>query len=225
MARSKVSIVNQALTLLRAEVISSFDDGTPEANAASRNFDSVVDTVMYEAAWGFAIKDAVLRKVSDDSLRSEEYRAEVTDEFDPPAQYSVFALPADFLGLVKVRDELRYTPPSSKYININAEDATEVVITYQRSVPVDEWPGWFVQPVVLKLAQTLAIVAVDDFDRGAYFERLYQTEVDKLRRFNSRGKRPVSWLDKFRPLSRDRRYGGDGDFIRDSLYTSRSERG
>lgn len=57
---NKVDISNQALSWLGANLITSFGDGTTEANLCSANYDQLRDTVLEEGRWTFATKRDVL---------------------------------------------------------------------------------------------------------------------------------------------------------------------
>ena len=55
MAFSKISLINDALTHLGADRITSLDDGTTEANVMSQIYDGVADSVMRAFPWNCLI--------------------------------------------------------------------------------------------------------------------------------------------------------------------------
>lgn len=55
MAESKISVSNQALTKCGAATISSFTDGTHEANVCSTMYDNVKKGLLYYTFWNFAL--------------------------------------------------------------------------------------------------------------------------------------------------------------------------
>jgi len=65
MAESKISISNQALIKCGANTITSFTDGTHEANVCSVMYDNVKKGLLYYTFWNFAIQKTQLNKLAE----------------------------------------------------------------------------------------------------------------------------------------------------------------
>ena len=65
MAESKVSISNQALTKCGAATISSFTDGSHEANVCSTMYDNVRNGLLYYTFWNFAVTNKSLNRLNE----------------------------------------------------------------------------------------------------------------------------------------------------------------
>jgi hypothetical protein len=60
---SKVGIANKALALLGQPGITDFEDGTERAAAVDEVYDNVLDSVLSETMWNFAIKRSTLTQL------------------------------------------------------------------------------------------------------------------------------------------------------------------
>lgn len=90
MSATSVSICSNALLMLGAQTISSFDDGTDRATLAANLYESTRDAVLRSHTWNCAVKRVVL----------------APDAKAPAFDYSAqFTLPADFLRLLQVGEE------------------------------------------------------------------------------------------------------------------------
>ena len=61
MASSDVDIASQALGLLRANTISSFDDGSNEADIAKLYYPDFAQDILTRYPWNFALKSRMQR--------------------------------------------------------------------------------------------------------------------------------------------------------------------
>ena len=86
---SKVSICNQALMDIAANIIQDFDeDPSKEANECRAAYPVVLDEVLEAHAWGFAKKWAALAEDADYTF--------VTDDYD-----TAYEVPSDFIQWVR----------------------------------------------------------------------------------------------------------------------------
>lgn len=89
----KVTIVNRALSLLGAEPITSLSDNTPEAQIASRFYDTSRKAILSEAPWDFALKRDELNQTTD------------TVEWYENQENFIFQLPSDIIRIWRISSD------------------------------------------------------------------------------------------------------------------------
>jgi hypothetical protein len=80
---TKLSISSDALIMLGAAPLSSFSDGTDEAQVADRLYDDVRDTLIMQYPYSWTIKKTKLSRLADAPVNEWKYK---------------YALPGDILG-------------------------------------------------------------------------------------------------------------------------------
>lgn len=178
-----VSICSDALILLGAKTISSFNDGTDEANSCDRLYPDVRDMTLSMYPWSFAYKKVKLNRLITTPV--SEWRYE-------------YQMPGDRLGNPRAVFETAnaYARPVKEWeiqgdkIITNYE---EVYIDYPYQTPEFAMPQYFVQllkymmawhlayPITEQEAKTgywqgVAIGAPSENGRGGYFRQA--TNID-----------------------------------------------
>ncbi len=172
-----VSICSKALVKLGIPPIASFDEPRAEAEVAGELYPTVRDTLLAAYPWSFTIAQADLLR--DDSAQPADFR------------YAFF-LPADLLrsisagtggsgrGLVfRIRGDRLVT------------DAPSVTLTYQRRVPEAEFPVFFVNALVARLAAEFAIPLTEATARSEALQRLAAAEFRLARLLDSQQATPL----------------------------------
>lgn len=145
MVRSRLDVVNQALSLMVAEPLASLDQESPVAEAASRAFERVADAALARHRWRFALRREALVLLGAPGQPA------------PPGLPWGFAWPAWALNdaeLVGNPDGTRVKWTREGQI-VWCESARVDVLAIQRVEP-DVWPVLFVQFVAHALAADLA---------------------------------------------------------------------
>lgn len=116
MARSSTSIANRALTIIGGSgQITSLNDNTKGARVMNRNFTPILEELLTQHNWGFAIKRASLA-----ALTEEEVEAAVPDnEFT-----NAFAMPDDCLKPILVLPKYIEWQREGEYILANSDELT-----------------------------------------------------------------------------------------------------
>ena len=196
---SKVSICNQALSLVGAETITSLDDDQKEAKLCKLNYDNIRDTVLEAHDWTFAIKWYELPKLADPPL--SEYA-------------NAYEIPSEVLRVMFVGQDY------------NNQDDWQVeggnIVTNSNScrcqviVSIDDpsrYSPLFVQAFVARLAMELAIPITNSRSLMESNAQLYRAKVqDAVTKDNQQGKtRRIRsrWLQ----ASRSRGYRGAGPYV------------
>lgn len=162
MSFTKVDICSQALALIRANSISSFQEDSEEAKTCSLLYDSFVKDIFSRYPWSFATKIQVLSRLA-------------IDPEDTKYKYA-YAMPNDWLRVLAVYDnngnliddyeisgeDLANSSSGVKTPVLLANSSSGVKIKYTRYVEESNWPGYFINYAIHALADLLAGPITDD---------------------------------------------------------------
>lgn len=155
-----VSICSDALILLGAKPISSFNDGTDEANSCDRLYSDVRDTTLSTYPWTFAYKKVQLARLI--TTPATEWRYE-------------YQLPGDRLGNPRAlfTSNAVYSRPSKEW-DIQGDklltNYEEVFIDYPYQTPEYAMPQFFVQLLKYMMAWHLAMPITEQEAKTAYWQ-------------------------------------------------------
>lgn len=165
MADSREDIASQATGLLRASSVSSFDEGTNEADIMSLFYGDFVLDILTRYPWSFATKKRLLNQDSTEPLNEYQYAHII-----PGEALRIWALyDSDAIG----------AKPITKY-DISGTDAGRRInsnystLYGEYTIYTDEasWPGYFVQFAIHALAALTAIPITDQPDLAARMQGL-----------------------------------------------------
>ena len=162
MSFTKVDICSQALALIRANSISSFQEDSNEAKTCSLLYDSFVKDIFSRYPWSFATKIQNLARLA-------------VDPTDTKYQYA-YAMPNDWLRILAVYDNNGnliddYEISGENFSNTENGVKAPILLTntengvkikYTRYVDEASWPGYFINYAIHALADLLARPITDD---------------------------------------------------------------
>mgnify|MGYP003123013717 FL=1 len=139
MAESKVSISNQALVKCGANTISSFTDGSHEANTCSTMYDNARDGLLYYTFWNFAVTKQALS---------------LTNETPVDASYTkVHTLPGDIIRVKGMVDKSGYAITDYSIESNKVYSNTDPLnIEYVQRLDESNFPVFFIEALIAKLA-------------------------------------------------------------------------
>lgn len=155
-----ISICSDALTLLGASTISSFNEGTPAATACSRLYPDLRDTIISRYPWSWSIRKVQLARLATAPTNEWKY---------------AYQLPGGMLtGVHALFDS---GSDAARSLNDGWEiygdqvftNLETVYIDYQVSVSEANLPPYFVRLLRTALAGELAIVVTDQQSKAQYF--------------------------------------------------------
>src|SRR6056300_1742026 len=156
---TKLSICSDALIMLGASPLSSFSDGTDEAQVADRLYDDVRDTLLMQYPYSWTLKKVQVARLLDTPINEWKYK---------------YQLPGDRLGLPKavfptsaiserpVRDYEIYA--GGLYTNLET-----VYIDYQYRPEPTDFPPYFVRLLKTALAAEFAEPITDQLTKADYY--------------------------------------------------------
>jgi hypothetical protein len=169
---TKLSICSDALIMLGASPLSSFSDGTDEAQVADRLYDDVRDTLIMQYPYSWTVKKVKLARLADAPINEWKYK---------------YALPGDILGNPKAvfitssaggrpaRDFEIYS--GGLYTNYE-----EVWVDYQFLPEAATFPPYFVRLLKTALAAEFAEPITDQITKADYFyNRAFGSPSENMR--------------------------------------------
>lgn len=157
---SALSICADALIMLGAKPISSFNEGTDEANVADRLYSDIRDQLLMVYPWSFAFKKVQLSRLV--TVPANEYRYE-------------YQLPGDRVGsprkVFNTSSVNAYPVANYKIMGDKLLTNEETVyVEYQYSVPETEMPKYFIQLLKYVCAWHFALPITDQVDKAGYWQ-------------------------------------------------------
>lgn len=169
---TKLSICSDALIMLGASPLSSFSDGSDEAQVADRLYDDIRDTLLMSYPYSWSLKKVSLGRLADAPVNEWRYK---------------FALPGDILGNPKA---VFY---SSAVGAITARDFElfsgglysnyeQIWIDYQFRPEPAAFPPYFANLLKHALASAFAEPVTDQITKGNYYHSLaYGSPSENMR--------------------------------------------
>ena len=154
MASSDIDIASQGLGLLRANTISSFDDGTNEADIAKLYYSDFAQDLLTRYPWSFALKK---RKLNQTESPVNEYRYAHIVPAECLRIWAVYN--SGQVGAVPINDFDIQTIDGGRVILSNNPDIWADYTVYTAET---NWPGYFTHFAIHAFAALVALPVTDD---------------------------------------------------------------
>lgn len=171
-ANTPIKVCSRALILIGEEGISSFTDGTAQADVANAMYEDVARTALTNSRWRFATRQQVLNRLS----------SAPTGRFD-----AAYQLPGDLLMLsaVTVGDHpIKYDTYGDK-VFCDASENEELIADYIYRADEADWPSFFVIAVEYAMAGVFAVSVARDSGLANMMEQKAQFYMIQARRLDS----------------------------------------
>ena len=176
MALSDIGLCSRALVRIGASPISSFDDGTAEAEIAGSLFSSVRDSLLSAYPWTFATGQVALTKLSE----------------APIADYqNAFQLPNDFLRAISIGSNDRGRGGRYRiYRGVLHSDLDEVTLTYIFRPEEEEFPSFFDMALISRLSAEFCIPVTESTSRAKTLFDVSAQEFARARQIDAQQDTP-----------------------------------
>ena len=176
MSLSNVELCSAALVKLGAEGITSFADGTTEADVAGTLYDIIRDGLLGSHPWSFATAHDELVQLPTAPITDFEH---------------AFELPTDFIKALSAGDECRSR--GAIYQIIGREVHTnyeELTLAYIKRVDEADFPPYFVSALVNRLAAEFCLPLTENASRSDLLFKLADTELKLAKLIDSQQDTP-----------------------------------
>lgn len=159
---TKLTICSDALIMLGANPLSSFSEGTDEAQVADRLYDDIRDTLLMSYQYSWTLKKVQLARSVDAPQNEWKYIYPLPGDIlgNPMAVFETSAV-----GAMTRRDFEIYS--AGLYTNLET-----VWIDYQFRPEPSAFPPYFVNLLKHALAAAFAEPITDQITKGDYYHRL-----------------------------------------------------
>ena len=169
---TKFDICSRALTMVGANTISSFDDGTTESDVADQLYEDTLRSLLTQTRWRFSTQQAQLSRLSD----------------TPHGRWDAgYQIPADciLIHAVTVNDNLVKYERYGDKIYCNLDSTATVIMDYTFRQEEDQFPPFFTTALQYKLASLFGAAIARDPNLVQSYNVLYNTQVRLARSIGS----------------------------------------
>lgn len=195
MATTNIDICSRALVMIGANPITSFNEGTDEAVAASNLYESTVQNALSMHPWTFAVGHVQLSRLEDepDGKWDAAYQLPSSPDCLAVRTVMVNGYPIEF---DRFEDN----------IHCDASTADEVILKGIFRVDEQFWPPYFQRYVTLVMAALLAESVAAKTDLANVMEDRAEKQFARARSMDSQGRTAVKF-DTSRFITRRFRQG------------------
>jgi len=181
MSFTSIDICSHALVKLGASSISSFQEETTEAHISAQLYRVVLESLLASYPWRFALKQVKLARLTD----------------TPKADYRyAYALPNDCLRVLSAGQSTRGKGLAyriaRKQLQTNADN---VVLTYICRPIEADFPPFFTEALVAKLAAEFCLPLTESTTRTDYLRKLAGEAIQTARLVDSQQALPQAFQD------------------------------
>ncbi|WP_135079835.1 hypothetical protein [Terasakiella sp. SH-1] len=176
MSLTKIGLCSRALLKIGANTISSFEDGSVEAEVAHNLYPGMRDSLLSSYPWSFATAQKRLARLSSSPIADFAY---------------AYQLPADFLRALSVGSGDRGRGVTYRIQERRLHtDMEDVVLTYIFRPEPTEFPPYFTQTLITHLAGEFCLPLTESASRGEAFMRIGEKELQKARNIDAQQQTP-----------------------------------
>lgn len=171
MALTAIGLCSRALVKIGATAITAFDEGTAEAEVAGALYEPTRDALLSANAWSFATLQATLARLAA----------------PPVADYGyAFQLPADFLRALGAGVSGRGRGLGYRIAGRALHcDSDMVTLTYVGRPAEEDFPPFFDQALIARLAAEFCIPLTENSTRADGLARLAESEFRRARQIDA----------------------------------------
>lgn len=176
-----ISLCSKALLKIGASTISSYTDGTAEAEVAANLYPLIRDGMISSYPWSFATAQMTLPRLAEQPLADYKY---------------AYQLPHDLLRIVSAGIGTRgrgieYRVKENT-LHTNAE---KVNLTYIYQPGENNFPPFFCDALVAKLAAEFCLPLTESTTRAEFLEKMAEDELNRARLIDSQQATPRKFED------------------------------
>lgn len=176
MALNDIALCSRALIRIGAAPITTFSDGTAESEIAGALYDPARDALLSSYGWSFATAQSALARL----------------ETPPVADYDyAYQLPNDFLRSLSAGASKRGRGLNYRiHKNQLHTNASTVILTYVYRPDETQFPPYFDQALIARLAAEFTIPVTENTSRADAMFRLADNEFERARQIDAQQDTP-----------------------------------
>jgi len=176
MSLTKITLCSRALLKIGVNAISSFEDGSAEAEIAENLYPGICDNLLSSYPWSFASAQVRLARLATSPIADFSY---------------AYQLPTDFLRALSAG-----TGGAGRGVSYRLQekrlhtDMEDVTLSYIFRPEPTEFPPYFTQALITHLAAEFCLPLTESASRGETFLRMGEKELQKARNIDSQQQTP-----------------------------------
>ena len=151
---SDIDLASNALQMIGADPINSFDDPGAGAAVAKSLYEPLVTALLTRTYWRFAMKKQSLNRLSQTPLNEFQY---------------AFQVPTDCLKIEKVYPRSFY----KIYRDLIYSDQSAISIDYAYRVPTPDMPAYFTLALTYQLASEFSLAVTDNEQKNQIYAQKF----------------------------------------------------
>lgn len=155
---SDIDIASNALQMIGAKSISSFDDPGAGAAVAKALYEGLLTALLTTTYWGFAMKKQSLNQLSQTPLNEFKF---------------AYQIPTDSLKIERIYPRIFY----KIYRDLIYTDASSIDIDYAFRPDTSSLPSYFVLAFTYHLASEFSLSVTDNEQKNALYEDKYRRQL------------------------------------------------
>ncbi len=176
MALTDIALCSRALIRLGAQPITSFDDGSTEAEICGALYPQSRDALLSAYGWNFATGQVDLTELSEDPISGFT---------------KTYALPNDFLRALGAGSGILNSGVDYRIMRGRLyTNADTITLTYIFQVNESEFPPFFDSVLIARLAAEFCIPLTENTSRFETLMRLADSEFSRARQLDAQQDRP-----------------------------------
>lgn len=176
-----LSLCSQALLKIGASTIDSYEDGTAESAISANLYPLVRDSLLSSYPWSFALAQTSLNRLSNSPLADYKY---------------AYQLPLDLLRIISAGRGARGKGITYRVAeNTLHTNAEAVVLTYIFRPQEANFPAFFADALVAKLAAEFCLPLTESTSRSEYLSKLCDESFAKARLTDAQQDTPQCFED------------------------------
>ena len=169
---TKFDICSKALTMIGANTISSFEDGTTESDVANQLYEDTLRALLTQTRWRFSTQQVQLSRL----------------ENTPHGRWDAgYQIPADciLIHAITVNDNLVKYERYGDKIYCNLDSTATVIMDYTFRQEEDQFPPYFTLGVEYQLASLFGAAIARSAQLVGAFEQKHQIQMRTARNLDS----------------------------------------
>ena len=181
MSFTSIDICSHALVKLGALPISSFNENTIESQVSRQLYQTVLESILASYPWRFALKQVELGRLNKTPKADYKYAYQLPND-------TIRVLSA---GRINLGRGLQYRIHHQEL----QTDSDQVVLTYISRPDESDFPPFFVDALISKLAMEFCLPLTESTTRTEYFRKLFEENLKTARLIDSQQAVPQAFQD------------------------------
>lgn len=163
MTYTKIDLCARALVKLGASAIASFEEETAEAQVCAQLYEPTLESLLAAYPWRFALKKTTLARLID----------------KPSADYQyAFQVPKDCVRVLSAGNGFKSQGIDYKIVGKTLHtNANKVIISYISKLDESNFPVFFCNALIAKLAAEMCLPLTESTSRTEYMYKRFEEEL------------------------------------------------